>query len=90
MKANEGDDCARLDAAFQTAGVYVNEQFHADKLLKVFENSLINATDKSAWLPIIEKSIATCEKCGKRNSLSLDFLNILVLFSSNNRFKIIL
>lgn len=68
MKNNEDDDCARLDTAFESTGVYKDEKFHADKFLDAYENSLKNrsAEEKKLWMPIVEKSIAMCEKIGKK------------------------
>lgn len=80
VKDKDGDDCGRLDAAFETAGVYVNGKFHADKLLKTYENSLKSADDKKLWSPVLEKSISKCEVCGEyfkvsKNSIFIVFLS---------------
>jgi hypothetical protein len=61
--------CSLPDAAFEASGVYVNGKFYADKYLKVYENSLNSSESKKLWLPVIEKSIAKCEKCGEKSML---------------------
>lgn len=80
------------DAAFESGGIYVNGNFHADKFLKAYENSLNNRTseEKKMWMPVIEKAIALCEKSGKKffsfSRIFYSFFFVQFLIRSRNLF----
>jgi hypothetical protein len=64
---NQADNCCKLDALYEIPQVFVDGKFHSEKMLKLMENFIdsYNVKGKQEWMPVIEKSIATCKNGSK-------------------------
>lgn len=60
-------DCTH-DLPFEISGIYVDEKFHLENALKLYENSLANETEEiiQKWLPVLKSSLEKCEKASKK------------------------
>lgn len=75
-KENQDKFCCGYECYVKTSEIFVDGKFQKEALNKAYEISFeqMNSTDmKEAWVPVLKKSLETCEKLSKSFNLN-DYL----------------